>query len=101
MEQLIFGGGGSALPAPFSGFGSGARSSLGRYWQGPDYEPRGDRRDLNVAGEVLRPAPANPRIAHALGQISAARTRHALAKPVSIYTRSTQSSMAVAPMPMR
>ncbi|HUY82242.1 MAG TPA: M28 family metallopeptidase [Acidobacteriaceae bacterium] len=66
----------------------------GAAWAGALPGHAAARRDLYVAGEPLRAAPADPQIAHVLGQISAARIRHTITKLVSFYTRSTHSSMA-------
>lgn len=66
----------------------------GAGWAGTVAAKVKDRRDLYVAGKPLRAAPADPRIARALGQISAARVRHTIMELVSFYTRSTHSSMA-------
>lgn len=48
-------------------------------------------RDLNVAGEPVRPMPVDGVIAHALQQVSAARIHRTIEKLVSFHTRSTLS----------
>jgi len=95
MEQPIFGTIRRRATCAFFGLlvaaqgvawaGTGADAVLNR---------ASDRRDLYVAGETLTAAPADPRIARALGQISATRIQHTIATLVSFYTRSTHSSMA-------
>jgi Peptidase family M28 len=68
--------------------------ALGAARAGVKAASKADRRDLNLAGTALRPEPADPQIAQALGQISAERIQHTIAKLVSFRTRSTHSSMA-------
>jgi Peptidase family M28 len=52
------------------------------------------RRDLDATGSTIKPGPVDPRIAGALGHISAAQIQHTIQTLVSFYTRSTHSSMA-------
>jgi Peptidase family M28 len=50
-------------------------------------------RDLDAIGSPLRPAPADPAIAHALQQISPQQIQHTIETLVSFHTRNTLSSM--------
>jgi hypothetical protein len=49
--------------------------------------------DLHAVGAPIRPAPADPAIAHALQQISAQRVQHTIETLVGFHTRNTLSSM--------
>jgi len=50
-------------------------------------------RDLVAIGSPIRPAPADPAIAHALQQISPQQIQHTIETLVSFHTRNTLSSM--------
>src|ERR1700761_4262726 len=50
-------------------------------------------RDLDAIGSPIRPAPADPAIAHALQQISSQQIQHTIETLVSFHTRNTLSSM--------
>src|ERR1700748_3285914 len=50
-------------------------------------------RDLDAVGAPIRPAPADPVIAHALQQISQQRIQHTIETLVGFHTRNTLSSM--------
>lgn len=51
-------------------------------------------RDLDAIGSAIRPAPADPAIAHALQQISSQQIQHTIETLVGFHTRNTLSSMA-------
>jgi hypothetical protein len=50
-------------------------------------------RDLVATGSAIRPAPADPAIAHALQQISPQQIQHTIETLVGFHTRNTLSSM--------
>src|SRR5277367_901123 len=50
-------------------------------------------RDLDATGSAIRPAPADPAIAHALQQISPQQIQHTIETLVGFHTRNTLSSM--------
>ena len=50
-------------------------------------------RDLDAVGAPIRPAPADPAIAHALQQISQQQIQHTIETLVGFHTRNTLSSM--------
>ena len=50
-------------------------------------------RDLDAIGSAIRPAPADPTIAHALQQISSRQIQHTIETLVGFHTRDTLSSM--------
>ena len=53
----------------------------------------GAKRDLDATGTAIQRGPVDPRIAEALGRISAAQVQHTIETLVSFYTRNTLSSM--------